>query len=104
MDLCIRDALSKVMLIANRLFIFITVGHFIGEKFEQTKRMEMGRYPQTNYTIKEIGLMTYLTEKEGKFMDTTHTIKVTLLKDKSKVWEYIIGTESNIIQEISLII
>lgn len=100
MDPCIRDASNKVMLTASKLFIFIIVGHFIGEKFEQIKQMEMGRYLQTNYIIKVFGLMICHTVKEGKFMDTTLTIRVTLLKDKSKVWGFIIGMESNIIQEI----
>jgi hypothetical protein len=100
MDLCIRDASNKVMLTANKLFIFIIVGHFIGEKLEQIKQMEMERYLQTNYIIKVFGLMICHTAKEEKFMGITLTIRVILLKDKSKVWESIIGMGSNIIQGI----
>lgn len=96
MGQCMKDALSKDLQNANKQFIFIRVGHFIEVKWSQIKLTDKDNYQLINFITREDGIMTYLTEKEDKYMVKTHIMMVILFKVEKKDGDFITGMLNNV--------
>jgi hypothetical protein len=96
MGQCMKDALNKDLPNANKQFIFIRVEHFIEVKWSQIKLTDKDNYQLINFITREDGIMTYLMEKEGKYMVRTHIMMAILFKVEKKDGDFITGMLKNV--------
>lgn len=94
---CMKDVLNKDSLNVNRRFISTKVEHFIEAKSNQIKLTEKDNCQHTSFITKENGLMTYLMEKEDKYMAKIHILMVILYREGNKVGDFITGMRNNVI-------